>query len=222
MNIARFDSVEAMEHQARQLLEEHFQYEASGPHAVMLTGGRTPVGLYRDLAAAQPVANDQLHILVSDERHVPLDSPDCNYSHMSEMVQGIGVDDSRVIRVHTELELDEAADRYDRELTAFFDAGGRITLGILGLGADGHVASLFSFDDIDRGVGRNAISVPRTPGPDRISVTSDLLVRAETLVFLVAGAEKRLVIEKIIATPDEVIASRATRAAANVQLWFSY
>ncbi len=175
MNIARFDSVEAMEHQARQLLEEHFQYEASGPHAVMLTGGRTPVGLYRDLAAAPPVANDQLHILVSDERHVPLDSPDCNYSHMSEMVQGIGVDDSRVIRVHTELELDEAADRYDRELTAFLDSGGRITLGILGLGADGHVASLFSFDDIDRGVGRNAISVPRTLGPDRISVTSDLL-----------------------------------------------
>ena len=64
------------------------------------------------------------------------------------MVRVLGLDDSRVMRVRTELPLEAAADHYHEELAAYLESRGQITLGILGLGADGHLASLFDERDL--------------------------------------------------------------------------
>ena len=221
MKIVTFENIESFNAAAAGLIEEHFVAVADGPHAVMLTGGNTPTGVYDRLAREPVRADSDLWILQSDERHVPLDSVENNYAKTMAMLAAVGVDDARVMRVHTELGLREAADRYDRELASFFVAGGRITLGILGLGADGHAASLFSSEDVEMGEGRYAIAVPREGGPDRVSVTRDLLRRVERLVFIVAGKEKEEIVHAVAERREGITALRAVEGCGNVELWFS-
>jgi 6-phosphogluconolactonase len=219
MKPAGFDNLAEMERRALDLLREHFSLSSPGPHAVMLTGGGTPLGIYRRIEKAPPAVDERLHLLVSDERHVPLESPENNFAKMRPMIRAMGIGDWRLMRVHTSLALDAAADRYHEDLASFFDRGGRVTLGILGLGADGHAASLFGPHDVDRGKDRYAIAVPRDAGPDRVSVTRDLLLRVEKLVFLVAGAEKKEAVERLLKRPASIAAGQAVEGHCDVELW---
>jgi len=141
---------------------------------------------------------------------------------MRPMVRALGIDESRVMRVHTELPLVDAAGRYDSELAKFFEQGGHITLGVLGLGADGHVASLFTEQDLARSPNRYAVAVPREPGPNRISVTQKLLLRAESLVFLVAGPEKADIVRATLNDPESTVAGKAVRDVAQTEIWYSH
>jgi 6-phosphogluconolactonase len=221
MKFIKFPKVEALEDAAVGLLEDYFTFAGDSPHAVMLTGGRTPVGVYERLRQSPLEADGNLHVLISDERHVPLDSPENNFAKMLPAIEAAGIDSSRVMRVHTEQDLEAAAEQYDSELKAFIEAGGRISLGILGLGADGHVASLFSPKHIAEGRGRYAIAVPKEEPPNRISITSDLLKRAGRLVFLVAGVEKKAIVDKVAEARMQTVAEQALQGCANVELWFA-
>jgi len=128
------------------------------------------------------------------------------------------------MRVHTELSLEESTDKYDQELSAYMayiKKGGRITLAMLGLGVDGHVASLFSTDDLERGKRRCAISVSRGNDPARVSVTVNLLAKAERIVFFVKGADKADIVRRIRTRRETVIATRAVEGVSNVELWYS-
>jgi 6-phosphogluconolactonase len=221
MKLIEFDNISKMQREAVDLLTEHFHCSSPGPHAVMLTGGRTPLGVYRALERSPVAIDDSLHLLISDERHVPQDSLDNNYAKMHAMVDALGLDDSGVMRVHTELPLETAANRYHEELRAYLDSGGRITAGILGLGADGHVASLFEEQDVNRGAGKYAIAVPRKVAPDRVSVTRDLLLKVESLVLLVAGQEKAGIVGTIMHDPASVVAGQALWGISQVELWYA-
>jgi len=221
MRIRRFRCLETLEEEAAQLLRSSLSLARAEPYAVMLTGGKTPLGVYARLAASPPSPSPLLRIFLSDERHVPRDASESNFAQIVPLLRALALDDDRVFRVLTELPLEEAADRYHRELTSFLDRGGSMPLGILGLGADGHVASLFDEADLERGKDRAAIAVARPSGPDRISVTRTFLLRVERLVFLVVGAEKEPIVERISRSPETVVAGRALEGAADVELWFA-
>ena len=221
MFVRTFDTVASMELDAQALLQEHLSMCSSTPHAVMLTGGRAPAELYARLKRKPVKISDNLYLLISDERYVPLDSSESNFGKMRDMITALGLDDARVMRVHTELSLEKSADKYDQELTAYIKKGGRITLGMLGLGVDGHVASLFSSDDLERGKGRYAISVSRGNDPARVSVTADLLARAERIVFFVKGPDKADIVRRIRTGGETMIAARAVEGVSNVELWYS-
>jgi len=221
MKLINFDSKAALEQEALKLLADHFRQTGPPPHGVMLTGGRTVLGLYEKLCANPCPIDEGLHLLISDERHVPTDSPENNFAAMRRMVKSLGIDKSQVMRVRTSLTLREAARDYDTQLATFLDSGGRITLGILGLGADGHLASLFEMSHLNLVEKRWAIPVPRVPGPDRISVTQDLLLQVERIVFLAVGAEKAEIIERIQQQPESVVASAALAESPWTEIWHS-
>lgn len=221
VEVIPFISFEALQADALDLLAAQFTADGAGPYAVMLTGGRTPLGLYRALAERPAAASANLHIMLTDERHVALDAAESNYGNMREMLKACGVPESRVIRVPTELSLDEAAAAYDAGLRSFLQRGGRITLAFLGLGADGHVASLFDAEDVRRGAGRCAIAVRRPEGPHRVSVTRDTLHRAERLVFLVTGSEKADALDRLVHDPQSIPAGLALHDKDHVEAWFS-
>ncbi|GEM_PF-775655 len=134
------------------------------------------------------------------------------------LLDALRIPDERVIKVHTGLALKDAADRYDRELAAFLRHGD-VTLAVLGLGADGHTASLFSSDDIARGRGCFAMAVPRDTPPDRVTVTPDFLLHVQRIVFLVSGPGKTEIVRKFIESPQSVPAGQAVAGASNVELW---
>jgi 6-phosphogluconolactonase len=194
---------------------------AGQPHAVILPGGRTPRGIYEALAREPVRISRWLRILVSDERHVPLDSPDSNFGMMRDMIRALGIPETHVLRVNTELPLDKAADRYDEALRGYLKKGGRIKLGLLGLGADGHTASLFSGNDIFRGLGRYAVAVKRESGHNRISVTRDLLLKAEQIVFMAAGTDKGEAVHKMTRQPGSIPAGMVVEDMSNVEVWYA-
>ena len=190
-----------------------------GPFAVMLSGGKTPLTAYQRLQAAGHRASPLAHVLYSDERHVPPDSPESNYGLSRPLLNALGMDPDQVIRVRTELGLDEAAARYHNDLDGFLRRGGRIPLGLLGAGADGHTASLFSRQDAGRDQGLYAVSVFRDIKPDRVSVTPRLLKCVQRLVVLAIGPDKRDIVSRLLATPDQVVAGYVFRDLPQVEIW---
>jgi len=194
---------------------------ANGASAIMLSGGTTPLPAYRALARGPLPHHDRLHILFSDERYVPSDSDASNYHQSRPLLDALALPATAVARVRTELPLDEAAADYERQLAALLDSGVRIGLGLLGLGADGHTASLFGAADLERARGHLAIAVHRPDGMSAVSVTPDLLSRVEELLFVVAGSGKHDAIQALTAQDPNLTAWRAVQGCPRVQLWLA-
>ena len=123
-------------------LTERLERAIGGPAAagtaVMLSGGRTPLPAYREVAVKKPVPAQGLRLLFSDDRYVPATSESSNYFQTRMLVDALELPADSVLRVRTELSLEEAAADYERQLASLLRSGTRITLGLLGLGADGH------------------------------------------------------------------------------------
>jgi len=216
-----FNTFNKLVAEAVNLLKEHMQVRLDQPHAIMLPGGQTPLPAYKAIELNPFPVSSMLHIMMSDERMVPETSPENNFAQISRMLSSLAIPSGRIIKVHTGLSCRKAALQYDSDISAFFAGSGRLTLAMLGLGADGHTASLFSAGDIEKVQDRFAIPVIRDTTPDRVSVTRGTITRAGKIVFLAAGAEKENIIARLRQEPDSVIAGQAVKSASSVELWFS-
>ena len=187
--------------------------------AVMLSGGSTPIPAYLELATRRLTPAPGLTVLFSDDRYVPSDSDQSNFQQSRPLFTSMGLTVGQVLRIRTELTLAEATLDSERRLVQVLAGGHRITLGLLGLGADGHTASLFSAADLERAQGRLAISVHRPDGRDAVSVTPTVLERVEQLIFVVAGADKRSALEGLMQRRPGLTAWEAVRGCRAVEVW---
>ncbi|MCX6996797.1 MAG: 6-phosphogluconolactonase [Kiritimatiellaeota bacterium] len=227
MTPRRFLTREELDRALAHLLLSGIRAPSAGPYALLLAGGLTPLAAYRlgaetlrrERRTESPPAG--LYLTFTDERMVPDEAPESNYNNARPLIAALGLPPGRVLRVATALPLPAAAQRWHDDLAAFFARGGMFTLGLLGLGADGHTASLFSRDDLARGRGRWVIPVLRESGPCRVSVTPDLLTRVQRLVFIAAGPDKVGVVERLLRAPETLPAGLAVVAAPRVEVWFS-
>ena len=194
---------------------------ARGASAVMLAGGSTPMNAYRALARGPLEHDDRLHVLFSDERYVPADSAGSNYFQARQLLTALALPPESLLSVPTQLPLAEAAAAYERELMQLLSSGVRIGLGLLGLGAEGHTASLFTATDLARARGHYAIAVQRPDGRAAVSVTPELLATVSEPVFVVAGPEKRDAVRALCAGDPQLIAWRAVQGCENAELWVS-
>jgi 6-phosphogluconolactonase/glucosamine-6-phosphate isomerase/deaminase len=221
VKVRRFESVEKMTAHVADLLTTHLRAESAQPRGIMLSGGRTPQPAYHRLTAAPVKTAALTHILFSDERMVPVISPENNFGNARTMVGALGISEQHVLRVHTELTLADAAQRYDQDLAAFLKKGGKVTLGLLGLGPDGHTASIFSKEDVEAGRGRYAMAIPRQGVPSRVTVTADFLSLVTCIVFIASGADKVEMVKKFLACPESLPAGLAVAGAKDVHLCVS-
>ncbi len=194
-------------------------YQSEAGTAIMLAGGKTPLPAYRELAARGPKHNERLHIFFSDERYVPASSNDSNYHQSCELLNELALPEDSLLRVRTELTVEQAAADYERRLAGLLASGIRIKLGLLGLGPDGHTAALFQESDLERARGHLAIAVERPDGLYGITVTPELLTHVEELVFVVAGGGKYDAIRALMSADPSLIAWRAVEGLASVELW---
>jgi 6-phosphogluconolactonase len=194
------------------------EIEASAERvALMLSGGSTPLPAFRALGAQQLSPAPGLSILYSDERYVPITSEASNFHQSQPLLKAMP--GAQVLRVRTELPLEHAAEDYEQQLATLLRSAPALRFGMLGLGADGHTASLFSPDDLERATGRLAIAVHRPDGRDAVSVTPEVLSRIESLLFAVAGDDKRAALRGMLAHDASVVALRAVSARAVVEVW---
>jgi 6-phosphogluconolactonase len=191
-----------------------------GPPVIMLSGGHTPLPAYREVARRRPPRGGPLTIIYSDDRYVAADSEASNYRQTRPLLDALGLPEDQVLRVRTELPLDEAAGDYERRLRALLESGGRIGLALLGLGPDGHTASLFRPEQLRQSDGHLAIAVQRPDGMQGISVTPEFLAHVAEPLFVVAGSGKHEAIAAFLRQDPDLVALRAVAGHPRVELWF--
>lgn len=190
-----------------------------GPPVVMLSGGHTPLPAYREVGRRRPPHGEKLTIIYSDERYVPADSDASNYHATRPLIDALGLPESQVLRVRTELPLEEAARDYETCLRTLLASGAGIGLALLGLGPDGHTASLFRSEHLQQSRGRLAIAVHRPDGMQGVSVTPDFLASVAEPLFVVAGSGKHDAIQAFVRQDPNLVALRAVAACPRVELW---
>lgn len=189
--------------------------------AVMLSGGRTPLPAYNELAGTKPRPAKGLHLLYSDDRYVPATSPSSNYFQTRTLLEALALREDAVLRVRTELPLEQAAADYERQIARLLESGAEITLGLLGLGPDGHTASLFNPGHLEQARGHLAIAVQRPDGMQGISVTPDLLAKVAQPLFLATGPDKHDIVEEFLRSDSTLTARRAVAGCPNVEIWIA-
>jgi 6-phosphogluconolactonase len=182
-----------------------------GRCAVALSGGSTPKALYRVLAA-EPfrvrVRWDQIDVFWGDERHVPPDHPDSNYRMTAEtLLSDVPVRAAKVHRIHGESpDAVLAAHEYETEIRTTLDepvGTPRFDLILLGLGTDGHTASLFpgtsALDERQRLCVANWVAAL---GVHRITLTLPIINAARDVMFVVSGVEKAAIVRRVLRDHD--------------------
>ncbi len=180
-----------------------------GAAHVALAGGRTPERTYELLAELMPSWRD-VHLWFGDERCVPLDAPDSNDAMLARtLLARLPAAADRPI-VHAVAGAGDgdpaaAAAGYERELRAAIPGDPpQLDLALLGLGEDGHTASLFP-DDVVALEERERLCIAvrgRKPPPDRVTLTLPLLRAARKAIVLTAGAGKAEAVAAMLAGPS--------------------
>jgi len=199
---------------------------ARGRFTIALSGGSTPKSLYSLLAVKPGIPWDKVCFFWGDERHVPTDNPESNYGMANEaLLSKVPVRSENIFRIRGEEKNAEAAAlKYEHDIKAFFHLSPgefpRLDLILLGLGPDGHTASLFpetaALNEFDRLVVANWVPKFNTY---RITLTFPVLNQAACVIFLVSGADKATIAHDVLENGDANLPSQRVRPTNGKLFW---
>ena len=194
--------------------------EKRGRFLTALSGGSTPMRLYELLGNQfqNKVNWSRVHFFWGDERCVPVDDAGNSYGQTKKVLfDKINIPDENIHRVLSELEPDSAAKEYARTLTAFAEsplAWPHFDLVLLGMGDDGHTASLFPNSPVDMDSPTLAVTANYQGRPaNRVTLTPKVLNSSRNIVFLVTGKSKAETLSRVLNgtyLPQELPAQRIT------------
>ena len=201
-----------------------------GRFTIALAGGSTPKGLYNLLATNARTALhwDRMFFFFGDERHVPPNDPDSNYRMADEsMLSKIPVAAANIFRIPAENpDADAVAKAYEETLKKFFTLQPgqfpQFDLILLGMGPDGHTASLFpgtaALQEKKRLVVANWVEKMKT---HRITLTFPILNAARCVAFLVSGTDKATVLRAVLEedVAPEQYPSKLVRPSDGELIW---
>lgn len=204
--------------------------EQHGRSIVALSGGNTPKPLY-ELLAQEPIKSrlpwDRVHWILGDERFVPPSDPASNYGMArAAFLSQVPAPPANVHPVETEgVTLDEAVSRYEAMLKGLYGADRLdprrplLDLTLLGLGEDGHTASLLPGEPVLQERKRWVAAVPKGRAEERVTLTYPTLDSSEVVAFLVSGEGKRDILDKILSGETDFPAAHI-RPVGQV-IWFA-
>ncbi|ABQ47602.1 6-phosphogluconolactonase [Thermotoga petrophila RKU-1] len=173
--------VEKIHKKMKKLLEEKEKIFA------VLAGGRTPLPVYEKLAE-QKLPWNCIHFFLSDERYVPIDSDQSNFRNINEVLfSRAKIPSSNVHYIDTSLSIKKACEKYEREIRSITD---QFDLAILGMGPDGHVASIFDLETGNKDVFVTFTDPSGDPEVPRVTLTFRALNTSRYVLFLIRGKEK--------------------------------
>jgi 6-phosphogluconolactonase len=200
---------------------------AQGRFTVALSGGSTPRGLHSQLAKDYPsFAWNRTFVFIGDERYVPPDHSDSNYRMANEtLLTKVAIPPENVHRVRTELpDPKQAAAAYEADVRSFFELRAsefpRFDLIILGLGPDGHTASLFpgseGLKEQSKLVIANWVEKFKT---FRISFSYPALNHAAEVMFLVSGADNADAVRQVLKGSTPPLPAQLVQPTEGKLLW---
>jgi 6-phosphogluconolactonase len=189
--------------------------ERSDRFSLVLPGGHTPQALFRRLAGEFRSRLDwsRVHLFWTDERAVGPDDPASNFGLARRTLLGpLGLPGPSVHRIRGEdRPLERAAQEYEEDLRQYFGPGSGAALPattfdfvVLGVGPDGHTASLFPSSPTGNRPDRWVVATPRAPLPprvERVTLTLPMLNRSREVAFLACGPDKRAIVRRILEGP---------------------
>lgn len=201
------DDAEAVARWSADLLVERAT-ASPGPFVVALSGGSTPRRLYEILAGgdyARRLPWDRMRLCFGDERCVPPTEADSNYAMVNQaLLSKVPVPPENVFRMPTDGDLADAAWRYARDLRTLYGADslqpGRplFDVVLLGLGENGHTASLFPGTDVlDETEAWVGSCQPHDAPHERLTLTYPAIASSAAVLFLVTGAGKAPVVRAV-------------------------
>ena len=213
-----YPDARAMAQASAQLFAERVEHAVSqrGIARVALSGGSTPQATFKLLAdEAGPFRNtvpwDKLQLFWVDERCVAPDNPESNYGVCRELLLSkVGIPEANVFRMEGELNPDEAASRYESTLRNTMKLEGAespaFDLIVLGMGPDGHTASLFPHTQAINELGRLTVA-NHVPEKDtwRITLTWPVINQGREVAFEMDGTGKAEMLEKVFLGPRDPV-----------------
>ena len=177
--------------------------KTNGRFTVALSGGSTPRALYAELIDRRSIDWSCVHVFWGDERCVPPDQPDSNYGMACQtLLSKVNVPEANVHRIKGELDPDQAALEYEAELRRVFEPAlpfPCFDLILLGMGAEGHTASLFpgtaAIHEQARWVVAHSVEQLKT---NRVTLTPPVLNQAAHVIFMVVGADKASALQAVL------------------------
>lgn len=182
--------------------------EQNGKFSVALAGGSTPKSLYHLLASENFRAQidwRKVFFFFGDERNVSLDSDDSNFRMANDSIlKPLEIQSENILRWQTELgDAEKIAENYERTIDEFFVLGEnefpRFDLILLGMGDDGHTASLFPFSEALRETEKIAVvNFVEKLAANRLTLTFPAINNAANVVFLIGGANKANALKQVL------------------------
>ncbi|MGC6408897.1 6-phosphogluconolactonase [Bisgaard Taxon 45] len=223
MNIIVFDSAQQA---VEKIAQAFLTYSLEGrPVHISLSGGSTPKLLFKTLAQAPyntEIQWQNLHFWWGDDRMVPPTDPESNYGEVQKLLfDHIQIPAQNIHRIHGEEPVEKELKRFEQELSAVVPEQVFDWI-ILGMGTDGHTASLFphqtDFDDPNLAV----IAKHPETGQIRISKTAKLIEQAKRVTYLVTGGSKAEILKEIQTIPTEQLLYPAAKIQAKhgVTEWY--
>ncbi|XWY19153.1 6-phosphogluconolactonase [Bisgaard Taxon 45] len=223
MNIIVFDSAQQA---VEKIAQAFLTYSLEGrPVHISLSGGSTPKLLFKTLAQAPyntEIQWQNLHFWWGDDRMVPPTDPESNYGEVQKLLfDHIQIPAQNIHRIHGEEPVEKELKRFEQELSMVVPEQVFDWI-ILGMGTDGHTASLFphqtDFDDPNLAV----IAKHPETGQIRISKTAKLIEQAKRVTYLVTGGSKAEILKEIQTIPTEQLPYPAAKIQAKhgVTEWY--
>lgn len=190
---------------------------ARGRFVMAVSGGQTPWRMLRDLAA-EDVPWSGVHVVQIDERVAPAGDPDRNLTHLREsLLSNAPLPPAQIHAMPVEAaDLEEAAKAYARILEGICGAPPVLDLAHLGLGPDGHTASLVPNDPVLAVADRDVALTNVYMGRRRMTLTYPVLDRARRVLWLVTGSEKAAMLPRLLSGDSSIPAGRVASESALV------
>ena len=198
--------------------------ESRGLCTIALSGGSTPKPLYEAIAAQQ-LPWDKIHVFWGDERYVPPDHPDSNQLMARRAwLDSVDIPPQNIHPMPTDdADPADAARKYEAHLAEFFHLKTgefpALDVILLGMGDDGHTASLFPHTEALQ-VRDRLITVGSKDGQPRITFTAPTINHGRCVMFVVAGANKRAALAEIFAPEADELSYPSRLVQPQGELWW--
>ena len=197
---------------------------APGRFSIALSGGSTPKRLYQ-LLAAKPLVDavpwERVHIFFGDDRFVPWDDPNSNYGMANEaMLSHVPLPKANIHGISFKGSMGDAAQVYEHELKSYYGsdtldpARPLFDVVLLGMGPDGHTASLVPGDPVLGVTDRDVALTGEYQGRRRMTLTYPMINRSRKILWLVTGADKVEALGKFRAGDTTIPAGRIAKENA--------